>query len=67
MVCRGGGNAPGGITICRRPTMMMMMMPDAGTGPTGMDAGAPDTGANAATGTDAGAPDTGADAASGGG
>jgi hypothetical protein len=44
-----------------------MMMPDAGTGATGMDAGAPDTGADAATGMDAGAPDTGADAASGGG
>jgi len=36
MVCRGGGDAPNGITICRRPAMTMPI-PDAGAGSTGVD------------------------------
>jgi hypothetical protein len=59
MVCRGGGNAPGGITTCLPPTMMN---PDAGTGSTGMDAAV-----DHAPAPEAGAADAGADAASGGG
>ncbi|MGA7119521.1 MAG: hypothetical protein WBY94_05445 [Polyangiaceae bacterium] len=59
MVCRGGGDAPKGITICRRPAMMPPV-PDAGASPTGADAAldqaatpeaAADTGT--ATGSDA--------------
>lgn len=59
LVCRGGGGAAGGITICRNPPMMMMN-PDSGTGADssigspGMDAAVdrtapPEAGADAGT------------------